>query len=241
MEELKMKIECQDLSHYFVGMIVGKAKKLMDTTYKHCFENTDVGVDFTLETNVVTLFNDRFADHKGHITRKYVLDQFNTFESIGAPLMSAKWYANRCDNKIKITNLEFSIYIDNLNHLILKHISNLDVLIEMLDLNVKHEVGHLIDYISWDGTSFDDVIERMTKNKQELKKFDDFCLSADTDDENFDELFYKMYYAGIEMEATANANVGLTYEDFRDVSKRLSDSSHTVIIDIKDKEKKGEH
>lgn len=125
---------------------------------------------------------------------------------------------------IKITSLFIRIYTDRLNDFIINHLDSLDIVIESIKLGVRHEFGHIIDFIHYHGMDtekFLEIRERLEKEREEFYKSlsDGRILSIDDLER----------YHHLEEEATANANAGISKDEKIKYDLMLSKINHTEL------------
>lgn len=125
---------------------------------------------------------------------------------------------------IKITSLAIRIYTDRLNEYIIVHLDSLDTVIESIKLSVRHEFGHILDFIRYHGMNAKKFMEMLNRLESEKKAFyeslDDGKISSIDDLKRYHEL---------EEEATANANVGITDDEKIKYDEILASIDHTKL------------
>lgn len=132
----------------------------------------------------VGLFCDQLIRHKPSKTRyspKQIFDNCMDFlnKHRNVPFMAEVSYHIE-DNTIKIDNIYITIDLSVLCEDTLYNIHMLDKYIEIVKLHARHEVGHLIDYLTnMDGYSLDVYTERATKEIKLFEEYLDWCDSND--------------------------------------------------------------
>ena len=125
---------------------------------------------------------------------------------------------------IKITSLAIRIYTDRLNEYIIVHLDSLDTVIESIKLSVRHEFGHILDFIRYHGMNVEKFLEIRNRLESEKKAFyeslDNGSISSIDDLKRYHEL---------EEEATANANVGITDDEKIKYDEILASIDHTKL------------
>lgn len=125
---------------------------------------------------------------------------------------------------IKITSLTIRIYTDRLNEYIVVHLDSLDTVIESIKLSVRHEFGHILDFIRYHGMDVEKFMEMRNRLESEKKTFyeslDNGSISSIDDLKRYHEL---------EEEATANANVGISEDEKIKYDEILASIDHTKL------------
>lgn len=125
---------------------------------------------------------------------------------------------------IKITSLTIRIYTDRLNEYIVVHLDSLDTVIESIKLSIRHEFGHILDFIRYHGMDVEKFLEMRDRFESEKKAFyeslDNGSISSIDDLKRYHEL---------EEEATANANVGITDDEKIKYDEMLASIDHTKL------------
>lgn len=172
-----------------------KPKKLISKTFYQCYNNTvgELPRGYVSKSSV----RDKFLEHELDITHY--------------PMMAG--YNGRIDDGIfRLTDLRITINEDRFKSLIVDSFdTGMELLIEWIKISVRHEVGHLMDYISMNGISGGEYLELVHRRRKEkeahIKKWDEHMhadvITADDEGQRIRE------YYELETEATANvlANV----------------------------------
>lgn len=173
-----------------------KPKQVISKTFYQCYNKT-VG---ELPRGYVSISSvrDKFLEHELDLTHYPMMAGYNGYID--------------GDNIFRLTDLRISVNEDRFKSMIVDSFdTGMELLIEWIKISVRHEVGHLMDYISMNGMNGDEYFELIHRRRQEKedhnKKWDehmhaDFITSED-ERERLREYFE------LEVEATANvlANV----------------------------------
>lgn len=125
---------------------------------------------------------------------------------------------------IKITSLTIRIYTDRLNEYIVVHLDSLDTVIESIKLSIRHEFGHILDFIRYHGMDVEKFLEMRNRFESEKKAFYESLNNGSIS--SIDDL--KRYHE-LEEEATANANVGITDDEKIKYDEILASIDHTKL------------
>lgn len=229
-----MKIKCNDLEYYVIHMAKMRIKELITKTYKNHFDDFKGNISIRTERCSVKIFNDNFSMMKGHITRKYIKNVFENFEKLNCSMFAATYNGCFKDDHIVISDLSIVIYTDYIDRVLLININSFDAVMRMIDISIRHEVGHLLDFMSFNGITEEEYDKENQCDTEETEKFNEFLLSLD--DESDPEVFYRMYYDTIDRERRANENVGLTWKDFYEIDKELRNDDDCIIEITKTKD-----
>ena len=224
-----MKIKCNDLENHIIRMIKTRIDELMTKTYKTRFDDFNGNFSIRIERCSNKIFNDNFSMMKGHITHEYVKNIFQNFERLNNSMFAATYNGYSKDGCLVISDLSIIVYIDFINRILLVNINSLDAVMRMIDISIRHEVGHLLDFISYNGMSKEEYDKDYQRNTEEERTFNEFLLSSNDEDEKDTDVFYRMYYETIERERRANGNVGLTWKDFYEVDKQFHNDNDCII------------
>ena len=223
-----MKIKCNDLENHIIRMIKTRINELIFKTYKTRFDDFNGNISIRMERSSSKIFNDNFSMMKGHITHKYVKNVFDNFERLNNSMFAATYNGYSKDGCVIISKLSIVIYIDFINRFLLVNINAFDAVMRMIDISIRHEVGHLIDFMSFNGMTEEEYKKDNQRNTEELEMFNEYLLSLDNEEEDPDT-FYRMYYETINRERRANENVGLTWKDFCETDKQIRNDDDCII------------
>lgn len=174
-----------------------------------------------------------------------IKDYINTGGVRGVFAASVEWEVH--DNKCTIAELIIDIVIEEFYREILENLEHLDVMLEAFEQSIRHEIGHLIDYIHRDGI---DPVSMNILNESDTNALNEHIKKYPGCSKTYSELIeaYRDYF-NLPAESRANANVGLTVEDFVDMQNRIAYNggdfkirlkldSETELFDNKEEDKK---
>ena len=191
--------------------------------YPQINEHYKQKIDVRFLSDKDRLWEHRFEYHKGHFTRKYVQESFSSemgFFTEHAFEAMCFYEGIRDDGICHIDRMYLNVNMEQLLIQLFMHISILDTKTEdhikhMIKISVRHEVGHILDWINdVDNKHRDHVINKKKINTSTMNEF--YSIK----DTLSDEELYIRYYSQIPDERSANELVGLTPQDMID-SKRI--------------------
>lgn len=222
---------------YFISYIFSELKAIISSNEEimKFFEETKIPVQGKVMTMAEQMDQD-FKFHHGRITKKYLKETFRNWddkEKYSSMSIYAEYICKH--DKIYISSVLFQISRAQLCHSICKYINDLDHYKKELDLIIRHEVGHFIDYIrNRHGIDFDEYVHIMNEQAEEYKKYyDETCdLIYETLEEQneINRKYYNMKY-----EKAANDAIGISVEDFIKLDeiwdKKYKDKEYSLNIE----------
>jgi hypothetical protein len=125
---------------------------------------------------------------------------------------------------IKITSLTIRIYTDRLNEYIVVHLDSLDTAIDSIKLSIRHEFGHILDFIRYHGMDVEKFMEMRNRFESEKKSF-----YESLDNRSILSIDDLKRYHELEEEVTANANVGISEDEKIKYDEILASIDHTKL------------
>lgn len=221
------------------------AMELINGEFKDIFK--DHPVEFR-RTSTLRLYHQHILKPVGRLTKRMLRDKAKEFMfRYENCTFLAGHAAYVVDNKIKVCDLSIEIVVEQFFYHVLQNIEHIDLLMESYHQSIRHEIGHLIDYINCEGMNVDEYRALKKSDREGFVKFrDKYQDSVKTfEDEN------KRMHAYYEMpaEARANKNVNLDPEDIiemdnrlyyhdKDFKMKLTINSDVEILESKEEEKK---
>ena len=181
--------------------------------YPQINEHYKQKIDVRFLSDTDRLWEHRFERHKGHFTRKYVRESFSSKLSFSFETMCF-YECIRDDGICHIYRMYLNVNMEQLLTNMFSRISTLDTQTEdhikhMIKISVRHEVGHILDWINdVDNKHMDHVNNKKKINTSTLNEFYSIM------DTLSDEELHIRYYSQIPDERSANELVGLTPQDF---------------------------
>ena len=237
MNDKNIKLRCEGWS--FDGMILNEIYKEFErlkSEYKDIFDKVkqiNGGELKIYQINGLTDFfvgniilNGPSKTYTGEELFKMLSDILSRTTSISTFRASYDGYCTP-ENKVKITRLGITINIDNFNQYIVRELDSVDVLIKEFKLDLRHEIGHIIDFLSYDGMDADEY-ERMNETNVNAEKefYENLKTNPITNTKDFDTMYHML-----PREAVADRNAGITIKDFHDIDEaKNSDKSYGNMI-----------
>ena len=175
-------------------------------------------IDVRFLNDIDVLWEMRFERHKGHFTRKYVQESFSpsTQYLVQHSFEAVVFYKE--DEENGIYHIDRMYLYANMPHILINmfsRISTLDTQTEdhikhMIKISLRHEVGHILDYIN-------EVDNKHIDHVNHLRKIEDDAIcefNSIRDNLSNEECIIKYYQ--LPGERRANELVGLTPQDMID-------------------------
>lgn len=122
---------------------------------------------------------------------------------------------------MRLEELSIDIHTDRLNTLIMNHLDILDLVIENIKFSLRHEFGHILDYMNQDGLPEGKFIEMEDRRNKELEGW---YASVDGRERTMDDI--RRYYQ-LESERLANIFANVDVEAKLKNEEMLSKIDHT--------------
>lgn len=166
----------------------------------------------------------RFEPEKIKKELHHLLSTYRSKSSFCEAIFEGETVKSVGDEVIRITSLDIRIYTDRLNEYVIVHLDSLDTVIESIKLSIRHEFGHIIDFIRYHGMDVEKFLEIRNRLESEKKAFykslDNGSILSIDDLKRYHEL---------EEEATANANVGISEDEKIKYDEILESIDHTKL------------
>jgi hypothetical protein len=209
---MRYKLKNSTLVGYFVNMLTDEYAKLKNE-FKDIFEVAPVEPRLSMQPNSVThLWNRRIISAFGgedEITFKKLLNEFQRYNNDDVDVSMWANYKTDLENGIvKTTDLSIDINFEVLRADIVYNLEMLELVEENYRLSLRHEVGHIMDYIlNFNGRPADEVRDIIKKYKDDKEKYYQKFYEKDMSGrkkEYSEEERMRYYYTEIEGERTAN-------------------------------------
>lgn len=166
----------------------------------------------------------RFEPEKVNKELHYLLSTYRSKSSFCEAIFEGETVKSVDGEVIKITSLDIRIYTDRLNEYVIVHLDSLDTVIESIKLSIRHEFGHIIDYIRYHGMDVEKFLEIRNRLESEKKAF-----YKSLDNRSILSMDDLKRYHELEEEATANANVGISEDEKIKYDEILESIDHTKL------------
>lgn len=231
----------QSVYNYFLELIGVEFNRLIKEEFKDVFDRSPVKVKLFIGDTMNKLWNTRINTvRRGYLSHSEILDdirwvrlttRFTPFES--------RYTVRVQDGSVSVKELSVLVNEDSFKTYFIDALDNgFRDFEENLRLSVRHEIGHIIDYISFEkmsGKEFDEMYHRRREEKDDFYRRWEHAKNDEEDRRRMEE-YYQM-----EAEATANLLVGINIKDMIDndfETRNKSDESIVLEIDSKfEKEK----
>ena len=203
-----------NLRQYFFHEIIKKEfDRLVNEEFKLPFDACDVKPALYISDSKARLWNNEIEkafDDNEIIGKMKLRKLFIKDLNAGSSLMSAHYYYKEDyrdgETYFKLTEIYIDVDYDKLSSTILSNLENLELVKEMVLIAIRHEVGHLIDYISHEGYPLKRFLELKRENEAAKEAYYDKYYEKDgcprKDISERERALH--YYTDIPFEANAN-------------------------------------
>lgn len=229
--------DCSSLESYFLRFILDEYKKLAAGEFKQDFDSFKQPCQIRILSGSDVIWRDMFQHHHGHIRRDYVSKNFDLYDQKEYSTMMSAYHegAVSSDGIVHLTQLYVDIHTVALDKFILDNIADLDRLKKLICVCLRHEIGHIIDYIRFDGLPVEEYKEYWDKKDCQYDEFYEWKRKQ----ENIDWKEKLRRYYSIEIESVANRNGGITINDILEVEENKNRNMDiTIDISVIDKKPK---
>ena len=127
----------------------------------------------------------------------------------------------KCDDASKqlfvVRDIKVYVSVDQINFTVLNYYDKLDDVYEYWKLNIRHEIGHVIDNFHMYGRTFNDVKSQIDKEmkiyEETEKKFEELKKKGFGSERDLNYTYLKMYFTENPAEKRANEYAGFTEEE----------------------------
>lgn len=223
-DENKIEIEFEGLNFQgYIGMIIADEFYTCKKKYKNQISYAPCPIKLVLCDEGERIW-EIIKDMKDGFDKKELHKMLSTYRSTSS-FCEAVFHGKEIEvdniSVIGITDLLIRIYTDRLNDFIINHLDSLDTVIESIKLSVRHEMGHIIDFIHYNGMESEKFIKLRERYEKERKEF--YKSLADGKILSIDDL--KRYHQ-LEEESIANSNADISEDEKLKYDKILSDINH---------------
>lgn len=216
------KIEFEGLNFQgAIGQIIVDEFHKCQEEFKDQLSLAPCDIRLTLVSDLMRAWYD-IRDMKEDLSHVRLYKYFNEESSATHPMFQTEFGGYREDDIVIVNALNILIFEDRINDYITTHLDNLDIVVKIIQKGVRHEVGHVIDFIRYHKMNFDKYrAERDIREEARIKYHEEI-----QDDGSIDDL--RKYYE-LEEEAVANANVGISLEEAIKYDIMLSKIDHSKL------------
>lgn len=226
MNSVKMEIEGLNFEGYIAKIIVDEFQKLRKE-FESYFWNSPCDVELKFCTEEVLLWN-VIKNIRGHLSREKIRDILIDFENVRYgqycyAFFELKTVKSGMGSVMKLEKMSIEIHTDRLNDLIINHLDNLNLVIENIKFSMRHEFGHILEYITYHGMPEDKFI---TMENRRNKETDEWYASVEGRERTMDDI--RRYY-GLEAESAANKLADVNIEAKLKSEEQLEELDHTKL------------
>lgn len=201
MNSTKMKIEGLNFEGYIAKIIVDEFRKLRKE-FDSWFSDSPCDVELKFCTEEVLLWN-VIKNIRGQLSREKIREILIDFENIRYGQYCTASFELKVVNSekgfvMKLEKMSIDIHTDRLNDLIMNNLDNFDLVIENIKFSIRHEFGHILEFITYHGMSEDEFTAMKNRRNKEL---DEWYASVDGRARTIDDI---RRYCGLEEESAAN-------------------------------------
>ena len=225
---------------YWINYIVEETKRLMHGEFKEHFDNLPDTLEnkrlmFCMTDDLLMFCKDKVINLE-KVDSNTVADAYSSFKQVNSnAIFRAEFFANYDNDIVNLTYIGLTINVSTLNMFIVREFERIDLMKEFLSLTIRHELGHIIDFLSYHGKPIDEVLKIRRRYEEEKEEF-----YKSWEGQPFSkELSLK--YQELEEEAVANTNGNVDVKRSHEVEQLMAathkDCSIILNIDMEVKDK----
>ena len=224
MEENKMnnniKITTKGWSFdgYIISEIIKEFVTLKKGEFKEAFDKCEkiIGHPVTIVITNNTLefiLDNEFMINKTDTQMIDIIKRLEEYEKAGLNNEIFKTEFNGGDygdHRFKLDNVSIKLNTDSLNKWIVREFDDIDNLIKGWKLSIRHEIGHMIDFMSYHGMDMDEL-KSLRKSYEDEKN--EFYKEIMMNEPKLKQEFTLKYHQ-LQEEAVANLNAGIDISEY---------------------------
>lgn len=237
---MRYKLRNQTLAGYFENMLNDEFSKLKKE-FKDVLDMAPVKPYIALQRNsTINLWNRHLIgifDDDDKVTFKTLLNEFQRYNADDVDVSMWATYKTSVEKGIvHITGLSIDLNLEVLRGDIVYNIEMLDVVEENYILSMRHEVGHIMDYIlNFNNRPVEEVKAHIRQYKEDkeryYQKFYEEDMSA-RKKEYSDEERMRYYYTKLEGERTANELSNANVDRMIEIEEQLAYHGNDFEVDF---------
>lgn len=241
---MRYKLKNTNIYGYYLDMLMKEFKSLKKE-FKNVMDMTPVDVVFGINsTSVVDLFNNQLANKfdklDDTITFTELRDTCQMFitHDIDVLMKATMIPAVVKDGTIELCKLNIDVNGERLRMLLLDNLEQLDLVWEHIKLSLRHEFGHIMDYIlNYNGQEESEFKKTRALYDEQFDEYRDrfFDEKGQIKDRNNDEKEmerFHWYYEKLDGERIANELAGVDIDEFCNQTAQLSLHHKDFEIDL---------
>ena len=225
----------QTLAGYILNEIGEYANDLMSNEFRDVFKETPINIYMS---NSLADFRFKELSVKGRLNKKHLLKAVDEISQRNDGVSMMAFHAmDNVDGKAQLVYAWIRLMSENIYYEILVNLENIDLTIEYLKMSMRHEIGHIIDFLKMDGIPFEEYDRITDTDSKEMEKFYD-KWGYNTHNLTKEQAHQRTrdYYA-CPSEARANKNVNFDLDKYIDIMDGLSYDKKDFQIDMTIKSK----
>ena len=220
----------QTLVGYIFNEIDTYTKDVMLNEFKDIFKGEPVGI---YSSNSLSHFMWQELFPKGRVNKKHLIQSAKEISQLDERIPMSVFHLMEDVNGVaKISDIWIRIMSETVFYDILANLENIDAIIEQLKMDMRHEIGHVIDCFKLEGMPFDEYVELMEADKDAVNAFYD-KWGHDTSELSVEENHQRLReYYECPAEARANAHVNFDIDRYLEIKDILSYERKDFQIDM---------
>ena len=237
---MRYKLKNQTLVGYFEDMLDIEFSKLAEE-FKDVFEMSPVKPYIALQPNsTVHLWNRHLVkvfDDDDKVTFKKLLTEFQRYNADDVDVsMWANYKTSVEKGMVKVEELSIDLNLEVLRADIVYNLEMLDVVEENYILSLRHEVGHIMDYIlNFNNRPMEEVKALIRQYKEDKERYYQKFYEEDMSGkkkEYSDEERMRYYYTKVEGERAANELSNANVDRMIEIERQLSYHGNDFEVDF---------
>jgi hypothetical protein len=218
MNNIKITTKGWAFDGYIISQIVKEFITLKKGEFKEAFDKCEkiIGhpINIIITNNILEFISDNeFMINKTYDQMTDIVKRLYEYEKSGLNVEIFKTEFNGGDygdHKFKLDNVSIRLNTDNLNKWIVREFDNIDNLIKEWKLSIRHEIGHMIDFMSYHGMDMDEL-ESLRKSYEDEKNefYKEIMVNKPQQKQEF-----TLKYHQLQEEAVADLNAGIDISEY---------------------------
>jgi hypothetical protein len=216
---------CGSMYKYWMDYVTERAEDLANNEFKAEFEAIhDKGIKVTMAAIFPStdIYSTYFQFHEGHIRQDYVQNSFIKYKLQEISSDMAMFYSSYVQNgKIKIDQFFLEVLVMGFMYTVLNGITTPELLKRKLEITIRHEFGHMLDFLKFIDCDQDEYRRMMDEDDRLYDEHWAYVREHNCD--KYQEERLRRYY-NIPCEAIANRLGGVNTDELIEIELKLAEN-----------------
>lgn len=218
MKNIKITTKGWAFDGYIISEIIKEFMTLKHGEFKEAFDKCEKIIGHPVNIIITNNTFEFILDNESMITKPDtqmidIIKRLNEYETSGLNIAIFKTEFNGGDygdHRFKLDDVSIKLNTDNLNRWIVREFDNIDNLIKDWKLSIRHEIGHMIDFMSYHGMDMDEL-QSLRKSYEDEKN--EFYKEIMVNKPQLKQEFTLKYHQ-LQEEAIADLNAGIDISEY---------------------------